>query len=52
MTWIIVVRPKDGVEYQILDRKPPDKPQPDWGKALQKAATAIISNFVWWYITS
>jgi len=55
MKWVVVMRPKPDIEYQISDESPPqagaERPKPDWGKVLLKAASAIISNVVWWYIT-
>ncbi len=51
MTWVVVMRPNPNFEYQILDESPPERPKPDWGKVLLKAASAILSNVVWWYIT-
>ena len=51
MKWVVVMQPKPDIDYQILDAAPPERPKPDWGKVLQKAASAIISNLVWWYIT-
>ena len=51
MKWVVVMQPKPDIDYQILDAAPPERPKPDWGKVLLKAASAIISNLVWWYIT-
>ena len=52
MKWVVVIQPGSDIDYQILDAVPPErKSKPDWGKVLQKAASAIISNLVWWYIT-
>jgi hypothetical protein len=51
MKWVVVMQPQADIDYQILDVTPPERPKPDWGKVLLKAASAILSNVVWWYIT-
>ena len=51
MTWVLVMRPTKGLEYQIYEGKPPPKAPVDWGKTIRKVSIAVLSNFVWWYIT-
>ena len=52
MTWVLVVRPTKGIEYQIYDEEHV-KRKKRWRLAvLKEAAFTIFSNFVWWYITA
>lgn len=57
MTWVLVVRPSNGIEYQIYDgrehRGAPRRPRKkQWTIAvLRDAGITIFSNVVWWYIT-
>lgn len=55
MTWVLVVRPSNGIEYQIYDgtERLKRRKKKKWKIAVLKdAGITVISNFVWWYITS
>ena len=53
MTWVIVIRPSKGIEYQIYDGREHTKRTKRWTIAvLKEAGIAVFSNFVWWYISS
>jgi len=52
MTWVIVVRPSKGIEYQIYDGVEHTKRRKKWRLAvLKEAGVAVVSNLVWWYIS-
>ena len=52
MTWVLVVRPSNGIEYQIFDGTERRRRKKKWKLAVLKdAGVTVISNFVWWYIT-
>ena len=57
MTWVLVVRPSKGIEYQIYDgrehRGAPRRKKKTWTIAvLRDAGITVLSNVVWYLITT
>lgn len=51
--WVVVMRHSNGIEYQIYEHEgATHPPKIKWQRKLRDSAGAILTNLVWWWLTS